>query len=422
MKRTALLLAGVLTLATATATAQPSYAADADVAAERPYPLTRGHIDLFEVTYSTASSGLVLNVKDDSRLYSATASFRRPGDVSVEVDQTIARIELPELGPEWSFLGEPGDVRWYLPEVQEADLPWPGWSSQRLEGTLPAGTSLAETDPVKLAVAVDGPGDVFAFMTDPGGMPINKYVDTDDPAADVIPMTSNTHAHTNWFFTQPGDYTLTVTPSATTSTGGTISGTAADYLIRVRPQNPAVLPGNGPVTSGTARVGQKLTATTGTWSASRLTYKYQWLRNGVAISGATSSSRTLTSYDLGKQLAVRITATGAAGTTPGMATSAAKTIALGYAPRNTVKPKITGQHRVGSLETASPGSWSPSATSYSYQWYRGTTKIAGATKRTYRLTRADKWRTIKVVVTARRAGHSPGRATSAGVQIRASGS
>lgn len=420
MKRTALLLAGVLTLATATA--QPSYAADADVAAERPYRLTRGHIDLFEVTYSTASSGLVLNVKDDSRLYSATASFRRPGDVSVEVDQTIARIELPELGPEWSFLGEPGDVRWYLPEVQEADLPWPGWSSQRLEGTLPAGTSLAETDPVKLAVAVDGPGDVFAFMTDPGGMPINKYVDTDDPAADVIPMTSNTHAHTNWFFTQPGDYTLTVTPSATTSTGGTINGTAADYLIRVRPQNPAVLPSKSPVTSGTARVGQKLTATTGTWSASRLTYKYQWLRNGVAISGATSSSRTLTSYDLGKQLAVRITATGAAGTTPSMATSAAKTIALGYAPRNTVKPKITGQHRVGSLETASPGSWSPSATSYSYQWYRGATKIAGATKRTYRLTRADKWRTIKVVVTARRAGHSPGRATSAGVQIRASGS
>jgi surface-anchored protein len=415
MKRTALLLAGAVALATATI--QPSNAVDTAAEAERPIRLTRGHIDLFEVTYSAASGGLVLNVKDDSHLYSSTASFRRPADVSVEVDQTIARIELPELGPEWSFLGEPGDVRWYLPEVQEPDLPWPGWSSQRLEGTLPEGTSLAETDPVKLAVAVDGPGDVFAFMTDPGGMPINKYVDTDDPAADIIPMTSNTHAHTNWFFTQPGDYTLTVTPSATTSTGGTINGTAADYLVRVRPQNPAVLPGLGPVTSGTARVGQKLTATTGTWSASRLTYKYQWLRNGVAISGATSSSRTLTSHDHGKKLSVRVTATGAAGTTPGVATSAAKTIALGYAPRNTVKPTVTGRHRVGSLETAYPGSWSPSATSYRYQWYRGTTKIAGATKRTYRPTRADKWRTIKVVVTALRSGHSSGRATSAGVQI-----
>jgi bacillolysin len=254
-------------------------------------------------------------------------------------------------------------------------------------------------------------------MTDPGGMPINKYVDTDDPAADIIPMTSNTHAHTNWFFTHPGDYTLTVTPSATTSTGGTINGTAADYLIRVRPQNPAVLPGKGPVTSGTARVGQKLTATTGTWSASRLTYKYQWLRNGVAISGATSSARTLTSSDLGKKVSVRVTATGAAGTTPGVATSAAKTIALGYAPRNTVRPKVTGQRRVGRLLTASSGSWSPSATSYRYRWYRGTTKIAGATHRTYRLVRADKWRTIRVVVTARRTGHWPGRASSGGTRI-----
>lgn len=415
MKPTALLLAGAVALAV---TANPSYAATQNADAERPNRLTRGHIDLFEVTYSAASSGLVLNVKDDTGLYSSATAFRSPADVSLEVDQTIARIELPELAPEWGFLGEPGDVRWYLPEVQEPDLPWPGWSSQRLTGTLPSGTQLAETDPVKLAVTVDGPGDVFAFMTDPGGLPINKYVDTDDPAADVIPLSANTHAHTNWFFTQPGDYTLTVAPSATTSTGSTIGGTAADYLIRVRPQNPAALPGKGPTTSGTTRVGQKLTARPGTWSASRVTYRYQWLRNGVAISGATSSARTLTRYDLGKKVSVRVTATGAAGTTPGVATSAARTISVGLAPRNTVRPKITGAHRVGRTEAASAGAWSPSATSYSYQWYRGTSRIAGATKRTYKPARADRGRALKVVVTARRTGHSSGKATSAGVRIR----
>lgn len=62
-----------------------------------------------------------------------------------------------------------------------------------------------------------------------------------------------------------------------------------------------------PKISGTATVAKKLTATAGTWS-STVTTAYRWLRNGVAISGATSSSYTLTAADAGKKISVRVTA------------------------------------------------------------------------------------------------------------------
>jgi hypothetical protein len=41
-----------------------------------------------------------------------------------------------------------------------------------------------------------------------------------------------------------------------------------------------------------------------------------------------------------------------------------------------------------------------------YQWYRGSSKIAGATKKTYTLTKADKGKTVKVKVTGKKTGYA----------------
>src|SRR5207248_98801 len=74
-----------------------------------------------------------------------------------------------------------------------------------------------------------------------------------------------------------------------------------------------------PTVSGTTSVGSVLKATTGTWSNSPSSYAYSWRRcdsggaNCSAISGATTSSYTLTSSDLNFTERVVVTATNTAG-------------------------------------------------------------------------------------------------------------
>lgn len=69
-----------------------------------------------------------------------------------------------------------------------------------------------------------------------------------------------------------------------------------------------------PVVSGTGVVGQTLTTTNGTWSGTLpFTYTYQWQRNGLPISGATSSTYVLVSADAGANVSCVVTATNSKG-------------------------------------------------------------------------------------------------------------
>ncbi|GAA4818860.1 family 43 glycosylhydrolase [Nocardioides caeni] len=77
-----------------------------------------------------------------------------------------------------------------------------------------------------------------------------------------------------------------------------------------------------PAVTGSAQVGRRLTAGTGTWDQSDLDHSFQWLRDGSPISGATSASYTVRGGDVGHRLSVRVTATPAAGPS-GTATSLA---------------------------------------------------------------------------------------------------
>lgn len=62
-----------------------------------------------------------------------------------------------------------------------------------------------------------------------------------------------------------------------------------------------------PKITGKKRVGKKLKVKLKSPSGSKL--KYQWLRNGSKISGATSKTYKLRSADKGKRMSVRVTAT-----------------------------------------------------------------------------------------------------------------
>lgn len=75
-----------------------------------------------------------------------------------------------------------------------------------------------------------------------------------------------------------------------------------------------------PAITGTTTVGQTLTCSSGTWSKSP-TYAYQWLRDGVAIAGATAATRVLAAPDGGALMSCTVQASNAGVT--GVATSAA---------------------------------------------------------------------------------------------------
>jgi hypothetical protein len=65
--------------------------------------------------------------------------------------------------------------------------------------------------------------------------------------------------------------------------------------------------------------------------------------------------------------------------------------------------KITGKAKVGATVKIKKAGWT-SGVSYSYQWYRAGKAIKNATKATYKVKAADRGKTIKVKVTAKKAG------------------
>ncbi|UOR01471.1 S-layer homology domain-containing protein [Leucobacter allii] len=166
-----------------------------------------------------------------------------------------------------------------------------------------------------------------------------------------------------------------------------------------------------PTISGTAKVGATLTASPGSWGPAPVALSYQWLRNGSAISGATSVGYTAVPADAGKTLSVRVT-----GTKTGYATvtkTSAATAAVAAGTLTAATPTISGTARPGETLTASPGTWGPAPVSLSYQWLRNGVAIDGATAASYTPEGADIGRTLSVAVTGTKTGYASATRTSA---------
>ena len=188
-------------------------------------------------------------------------------------------------------------------------------------------------------------------------------------------------------------------------------------------------PTGAPTITGTAEVGQTLTAvTTGIMDDDGLTsptYTYQWIRvdgTEADIAGENSSTYTLGDADLGTTLKVRVTFDDDAGHTETL-TSAA-TAAVSAAPNTlaTGAPTITGTAQVGQTLTAGTTAIMDAdgltSVSYTYQWIRVATdntetNISSATASTYTLVAADQGTTVKVTVSFTDDANNPETRTSA---------
>ena len=193
---------------------------------------------------------------------------------------------------------------------------------------------------------------------------------------------------------------------------------------------PNTLATGAPTITGTAQVGQTLTAsTTGIADANGLTtpnYTYQWIRvdgtDEADIASANSSTYPLGAADLGTTLKVRVTFADDLGHTETLTSAATATVSAAANTLATGAPTITGTAQVGQTLTAGTTAIMDAdgltSVSYTYQWIgvatdNTETNIASATASTYTLVAADQGTTVKVTVRFTDDANNPETRTSA---------
>ena len=155
---------------------------------------------------------------------------------------------------------------------------------------------------------------------------------------------------------------------------------AATAAVAAAPNTPAT---GAPTITGTAQVGQTLTAgTTAIMDADGLTsvsYTYQWIRvatdnTETNISGATASTYTLVAADQGTTVKVTVSFTDDANNPETLTSAATAAVAAAANTPATGAPTITGTAQVGQTLTAGTTAIMDAdgltSVSYTYQWIR----------------------------------------------------
>ena len=254
----------------------------------------------------------------------------------------------------------------------------------------------------------------------------------DDPQDDSI--TGYVILRRNRATTDVGEFTELVADTGSAATTHTDDSVAADtsytYRIRainghgvselsrwVRADTPASPPANSPASgapeiSGTAQVGETLTASTSGIGdedgLDSVSYSYQWLADDADIAEATATTYTLLEADEGKTVRVRVSFTDDAGNDESLTSAATEPVSFAVQQQQanspaTGAPTISGTVQVDETLTADTTGIVDEdgldSVSYTYQWLADGVDIAGATAGTHTLQRDDEGRTIQVRVT-----------------------
>ena len=186
-------------------------------------------------------------------------------------------------------------------------------------------------------------------------------------------------------------------------------------FVNVTPTQPAGPAQNNPATgtptiSGTAQVGETLTADTSGIGdddgLANVTFSYQWIASDEAvdidITSATVSSYTLVDADEGQTIQVQVSFTDDAGNDESLTSAATAPVPARPNTPATGAPTIGGTAQVGETLAADTSGIADTDgltnVTYSYQWLGDDTGIAGATSSTYTLAETDEGKTIKVRV------------------------
>lgn len=184
-----------------------------------------------------------------------------------------------------------------------------------------------------------------------------------------------------------------------------VSGPTDVVAEAFKPQNSAA-----PTIAGTAKDGQTLTASPGTWANTPVSFEYQWRRcdsNGAACSDVGDAKQTyvLGPRDVGSTIRVRVKAKNAIGADSALSAPTGVVAPRGPVATNASPPTIAGTAQAGQVLTASPGSWANAPTSYTYRWLRCDVNGNNCTSQigtgpSQRLASADVGHRVRVAVTA----------------------
>ena len=174
-----------------------------------------------------------------------------------------------------------------------------------------------------------------------------------------------------------------------------------------------------PIISGTARVGETLTADTSDVSdadgSTNASFAFQWVSNDgsadAEIQDATASTYALVDADEGKTIKVQVTFTDDVGNEESLTSAATAAVEASPNTPATGAPAITGTAQVGETLTADLSGIADDdgldKTSFSYQWQADGADIPGATSDTHTLAEADEGKAVSVTVSfTDDAGHS----------------
>ncbi len=181
---------------------------------------------------------------------------------------------------------------------------------------------------------------------------------------------------------------------------------------------PVVITPAVPTITGTAAVGQTLTAIPGTWTPADVTLSYQWSADGQPIAGATTATLALTAAQAGKKITVAVTGT-ASGLSETKASAETTPVANGSVTVET--PTLTGKAKAGKKLTAAvtlPAGVDPAQTAVTYQWFKGKKAIKGATGASLKLTKKLAGKKVSVQVTVTATGYEPVTVKSAVKKIK----
>ena len=229
------------------------------------------------------------------------------------------------------------------------------------------------------------------------------------------------------------DGTITSASSGGDAALGHTAAARASFAVAARPNSAAT---GAPTISGTAQVGQVLTASTSDISDSdglaNAIFTYQWIANDgtedTDIQDATVSTYTLAAADEGKTIKVRVSFTDDGGNQE--TRTSAVTVAVAAIPNSvaTGAPAISGTVQVGQTLTASTSGISDSDgltnPIFTYQWLSSDgandSAISRANSSTYTPVELDEGKIIQVRVSfTDDRGHQETRTSTATVAVAA---
>ncbi len=159
-----------------------------------------------------------------------------------------------------------------------------------------------------------------------------------------------------------------------------------------------------PTIVGSPQVGQTLSMTPGTWSPSDANFTYVWKADGVKLPDENGATLQLGPELLGKVIGLRVFAD-----KPGYRTAGALALrTTPVAPGTMVlsePARISGTARPGQTLRLDHGLPRPRDARVSVQWLRDGVAVAGATRSTYKLSKADLGHRVTAQISARRAGY-----------------